>query len=79
MQTGMIHNPSDLRGLTEGAANALSYAIATEQHGEGAEAPKTLRTSHRHETVIPRRRPHGASQGPQGPQVRGLSQSPLAG
>lgn len=34
MQTSMIHNPSDLQGLTEGAANALSYAIATEQHGE---------------------------------------------
>ena len=42
MQTSMIHNPSDLRGLTEGAANALSYAIATEQHGEGAEASKSL-------------------------------------
>lgn len=61
MQTSMIHNPSDLRGLTEGAANALSYAIATEQHGEGAEAPKTLRTSHRHETVCTPR--YGARRG----------------
>lgn len=37
-QTRKIHNPSDLRSLTDLAAKALSYAIATEQHGEGPRA-----------------------------------------
>lgn len=37
MQTRVIHNPSDLQGLTDLAAKALSYAIATEQHGEGGQ------------------------------------------